>query len=703
MRVVHAASAGSAVRALRTAGAVSAVRGLRAASAVSAVAALAAFTPARAVAQDCPSVQALRDYKPPEATRVYAMDGSRVADLSPERRVVVPLSNVPSGVWNGFVAVEDRRFWQHGGVDVRGIGRAIMKDIASLSLKEGFSTIPMQLARNVFPTELPRSDKMHRKLCEVKLAGAIEESFSKRDILQMYVNQVYMGDGLYGVEAASRGYFGKPVSRVTVAEAALLVGLVKNPEGYNPRKNAARAIQRRNTVLDVMAREKVITAATAASSKREPLKIVPPVEASGPAPYFVAAIRRELRERFGDSADIKGYRVFTGLDPEVQRAAQLELVKQIKSVEKGTFGKFRHPVPPATGMAAASGAGSPYLQGMVVVLDVRNGEIRALVGGRDFTHSSYDRALLARRQPGSTFKPIVYAAALEAGLSPGARIETTPVSVDNAGSVTWRPDDLVPDTVLSLSVREALALSSNNGTVRVGEWVGAAKVVEMAKRLGLSTNIPAYPSIFLGAAEVIPVEFAAAYASIGNGGIRVRPHLITRVEDAHGKVLWRSPVAGGQVLDPGVAFITTTMLQDVIDHGTGAAVHRAGFWLPSAGKTGTTNGAKDVWFMGMTPDLVGAVWFGFDKPSEILPNAFGGNIAAPVWANIMKAAYTKRADPAPWVAPPTLVQLPIDTDSGLMATPSCPPAKVRIEYFTAASTPTQYCPLHPAEGRHLEH
>jgi penicillin-binding protein 1A len=646
-------------------------------------------------AQDCPTVQALRDYKPPEATRVLAMDGSRVADLSPERRIVVPLNQVPSGVWNGFVAVEDRRFWQHEGVDLRGIGRAIVKDVTSLSLKEGFSTIPMQLARNVFPTELPRSDKMHRKLCEVKLASAIEAAFSKRDILQMYVNQVYMGDGLYGVEAASRGYFGKSVSRVTVAEAALLVGLVKNPEGYNPRKNPDRAIQRRNTVLDVMAREKVITAATAASSKKEALKLVPPVEASGPAPYFVAAIRRELRERFGDSADVQGLRVFTGLDPVVQRASQLELVKQIKSIEKGTFGKYRHPVPPATGMQPASGAGSPYLQGLVVVLDVHTGEIRALVGGRDFTHSSYDRALLAHRQPGSTFKAIVYAAALEAGLSPSARIETTPVSVANAGAVTWRPDDLVPDSVTSLTVRDALALSSNNGAVRVGEWVGAAKVVDMAKRLGLSTPIPPYPSIFLGSAEVVPVEFAAAYAAIGNGGVRVKPHLITRVEDAHGKVLWRAPVAGGQVLDPGVAFITTSMLQDVIDHGTGAAVRRNGFWLPAAGKTGTTNGAKDVWFMGMTPDLVGAVWFGFDKPQEILPNAFGGNLVAPVWASIMKAAYTKRPDPSPWAAPVTLQQLPIDIDSGLLATPNCPPARVRIEYFTTASAPTEYCPLHP--------
>ncbi len=665
-----------------------------------------AATPASVRAQDCPTVAALRSYKPPEATRVFALDGSKLADLSPERRVMVTLEQVPATVWNGFVAVEDRRFWQHQGVDLRGVGRAIVKDITSLSLKEGFSTIPMQLARNVFPTELPRSDKMNRKVCEVKLAGAIEEAFTKRDILRMYVNQVYMGDGLYGVEAASRGYFGKPVSGVSIAEAALLVGLVKNPEGYNPRKDPTRAIQRRNIVLDVMAREKVITMAAAAQAKKTPLKIAPPIEAAGPAPYFVTALRRELRARFGDSADVKGLRVFTGLDPDIQRAAQLELVKQIRAVEKGTFGAYKHPVPGPTLSAAASG-GSQYLQGMIVVLDAKSGAIRALVGGRDFTHSAYDRALSARRQPGSTFKPFVYAAALEAGLSPSALIETTPVTIANAGAVSWRPDDLVPDSVIRLPAREALALSSNNGTIRVGEWVGAAKVVDLAKRLGITTPIPAYPSIFLGAAEVIPIEHAAAYAALGNGGIRVKPHFITRVEDAHGKVLWRAPVTGTQVLDPGVAFVTTSMLQDAVDHGTGTAVRKAGFWLPAAGKTGTTNGAKDVWFMGMTPELVGGVWLGFDRPAQILPNAFGGNLAAPIWAAIMKTAYRTRPSPSPWQPPASLVQVPIDTESGLLATANCPVAQVRIEYIKADAQTAEYCPLHPvghtSAGGHVKH
>jgi penicillin-binding protein 1A len=636
----------------------------------------------------------MRSYRPPEATRVFAMDGSLVADLSPERRVVVDLDEVPPTVSNGFVAVEDRRFWSHGGVDVRGLGRAVVRNVLTLSLAEGFSTITMQLPRNIFPNELPRSDRLRRKACELVLAGQIEDALSKRDILKLYINQVYLGDGKYGVEEGARAYFGKPARRLSIAEAALLIGLVKNPEGYNPRRNEARAIQRRNVVLDVLARENVISAADAEQAKAEPLALAPPPEAAGPAPWLVTAVRRELRERFGDDADNRGLRVHTGLDPAIQRAARDALVAQIRRVENGDFGRWRHPKPDGAKLDPAQGTGSPYLQGMVIVLDARSGEVRALVGGRDFTHSSYDRALTARRQPGSAFKPIVYAAAFQHGLSPAAWIETTPVQVAGTDAV-WQPDDLVADTVVRLSARDAMALSSNNAAVRIGQWVGVHNVVEMGRTLGLTTQLPAYPSIFLGAAEVVPAEFAAAYATIGNGGYRVRPTLITRVEDARGRVLWQAPQTREHVLDAGVAYLTTSLMEDVVDRGTGTAVRRSGFWLPAAGKTGTTNDAKDVWFMGMTPDLVAGVWLGFDQPKQILPNAFGGSLAAPVWAETMKAAYTRRPAPAGWNVPGSLISAPVDATTGQLSTPNCPPEDVRLEYFVPGTEPDDYCNLHP--------
>jgi membrane peptidoglycan carboxypeptidase len=247
-------------------------------------------------------------------------------------------------------------------------------------------------------------------------------------------------------------------------------------------------------------------------------------------------------------------------------------------------------------------------------------------------------------------------------------------------------------------VRDALALSSNHAAVRVGEYAGVNNVIATARALGLTTPIPPYPSIFLGAAEIVPLEFVAAYATLGNGGRRTTPRLINRVEDAHGRVLWHADPEPRQAIDPGVAFLSVSMMQDVVDRGTGTAVRASGFWLPAAGKTGTTNDAKDVWFVGMTPDLVGAVWLGFDQPKQIMPNAYGGRLAAPVWARTMQAAYTNRPPPQPWHAPANIVTLPIDVQSGLPATANCPPEQISIDYFLAGTEPAQYCPLHPERG-----
>ncbi|MGQ0813102.1 MAG: penicillin-binding protein 1A [Gemmatimonadota bacterium] len=647
-----------------------------------------------AEAQNCPSVEQLRAYKPPEATRVYARDGSRIADLSPERRVVVELTEVPKHVWSGFVAVEDKRFWNHGGVDFRGVGRAIVRNLRSLSIEEGFSTIPMQLARQVFTDELPMGEnKVRRKLCEVSLAPKIEKAFTKREILKLYVNQIYLGDGLYGVEEAARAYFGKPVRSVSVGEAAILIGLAKNPEGYNPRKKPTQTIRRRNVVLDVMARENVISAEQARRAKAEPLRLAPPVEAAGPAPYFVAHIREELRERFGEDADKRGLRVYTGLDPAAQKGAREALVAQIRKIEAGELGKYRHPKPDSAALQPANGNGSPYLQGMVVALDLRTGEVRALVGGRDYTHSNYDRATQAKRQPGSAFKPFVYAAAIQQGLTLNSRIETTPVS-EGSGAAAWRPDDLVPDSVTQLSVRSAFALSSNYGAIRVGQWVGPEAVISMARAAGISTHIPPYPSIFLGAAEVIPIEFVAAIGAFGNGGKRLKARFINRVEDARGKILWQATESGDYTINAGVAYLTLSIMQDVVDRGTAGSVRRGGFWLPAAGKTGTTNDSKDVWFVGMTPDMVAGVWLGFDQPKTITANASGGRFAAPIWAEMMKAAYAKRPQPGGWSAPADVASMPIDDQSGGLATEKCPPENVRIEYFLPGTEPTEYCPLH---------
>ncbi len=649
----------------------------------------ATLTISGATGEKCPSIADLRMYRPPEATRVFASDGSVVADLSPQRRVVMEIEDLPPLLREGMVAVEDRRFWDHGGVDFRSFARAAVRNIASLSFEEGFSTITMQLARTIFPDELPMSEMMTRKVCEVYLAYRIEAEFRKREILELYLNQIYLGAGLYGVEAAAEGYFDKSSTELSPAETALLIALVRSPEGYNPRRSPELARERRNLVLGILAAAEVLDPAEADAARRRSLDLAPPVDAAGPAPYFVAAVRSALRDRFGPDADVQGLRVYTGLDPHIQRAADSSLTAQIRRIEEGRYGQYSHPTGPA--------ADAPVLQGSVVVLDPHTGDIRALVGGRDFATSQFDRGLQAHRQPGSAFKPVLYATALEAGLPATARLRTGPVSIE-AGSGTWRPGDHVADTVETLSVRHALTVSSNNAAVRLGQWVGEDKVAAMARRLGITTDVPPFPSIFLGSAEVIPAELAAAFATFGNGGYRIEPRLTHRVEDRDGVVLWRARPPSHQALDPGVAFLTLTLLEDVVNGGTAESIRQHGFWLPAAGKTGTTNDGKDVWFVGLTPDLVASVWLGFDQPRPIMPGASGGRLAAPVWAEMMEKTYEKRPAPAPWAQPANVVSAQVDQATGYLATGSCPGEDIRIEYFLIGTEPRSYCPFHPESG-----
>jgi penicillin-binding protein 1A len=641
----------------------------------------------------CPSVTALRLYTPPQASQVLDRDGKLVAHLAPERRTVVPIKRIPAHVSGAFLAVEDKRFYDHGGVDYRRVGGALVRDVQTMSWDEGFSTLTMQLARNVFPEHLSREKTLRRKLWEVVLARRIEDAFAKDEILEMYLNQIYLGGPFYGVEAASRGYFGKPVSRLDNAQAALLAALPKAPAYYDPRRNPAAALERRNLVLELMARAGVISPAEAAEAKEKPLGLVPPAEAGGKAPYFLAAVRRELRERFGEDAETQGLRVYTTLDPRLQATAERELVKQVRAVEAGRFGRFR-------GRSCAQGAGGnpdACLQGLFVAIDADEGDVLALVGGRDFAGSQFDRVTQAKRQAGSAFKPIVFAAALTEGV-PISTPLLGPDAVDSLGD--YRPADHVSDAQ-NVDLREALRLSSNRATVVLGNRVGADRVIRAAKDLGLTTPIQPYPSTFLGAAEVVPMELVAAYTAFAAGGSVVRPRLIRRVEDAEGNVLYESRVSKRFALSPGVAFLTTSMMRDVVDRGTGSGVRTAGlpYAVPVAGKTGTTNEGADVWFVGATPDLVAGVWLGFDKPKAILRDASGGGLAAPVWGRVMADHYTRHAPPTPWAAPSDLVPVQIDRRTGKRATAGCPQEDVVTEYFVSGSEPVEgdVCPLHPGD------
>jgi penicillin-binding protein 1A len=641
----------------------------------------------------CPNVAALRDYTPPQASAVYDADGRVVARLAPEQRTVVPLRQIPARVSGAFLAVEDKRFYQHHGVDWRRAAGALARDIKTLRYNQGFSTVTMQLARNVFPEQLTRAKTLRRKLWEITIARRIEKAFGKDEILELYLNQIYLGEGLYGVEAAAEGYFGKPAARLSLAESAMLAALPKAPSYYSPRRNPEAALRRRNVVLGLMADAGVVTPQEAERARAEPLRLAPPAEAGGAAPYFVAAVRQELRDRMGADAERQGLRVYTSLDRGMQSAAEAQLVRQIAAIERGAYGRWRH----ASCSAGKQVRPDQCLQGLFVALDPNTGDIRALVGGRDYALSQFDRVRQARRQAGSSFKPIVYAAAIAAGMpistplvGPGAQDV-----VEGAGG--YRPADHVADSV-TLDMRGSLRVSSNRAAVAVGERVGAGQVVELAHRMGITTSIKAYPSTFLGAADVMPLQMVATYAAFTNGGTAVAPRLIRRITDAQGRVLYAADTQRHYALSPSVAFLTNSLMRDVVDHGTGIGARGPGGlpWnVPAAGKTGTTNEAADVWFIGVTPDVVAGVWLGFDRPQSILGDASGGGLAAPVWGRVMGSWYKGRPVPAPWAVPADVTTRRIDGESGQLATPACPAEHVRDEFYQQGTEPTQTCPLHP--------
>jgi penicillin-binding protein 1A len=640
----------------------------------------------------CPTLASLQEYRPPEPPRVYDRSGNLFGQLEGPRRLVVPLHDVAPLVQNGFVAVEDRRFFQHRGFDALGIARAVVRNVRSGGVEEGASTITMQLVRNVFEADVLEYNRWRRKLTEVRMALVLEARLPKHRVLELYLNQIYLGGGVWGVETAARDLFGKSVADVSPGEAALLVGLAKNPEGYSPRSHPERARARRDLVLDVFVREGLLGEHEAAEAKAEPLTVVAKPRSREVGAWYLAAVDRRIRELYPEPRARQGLRIHTGYDAVVQEAAREALLEQIAAVEAGRYGAYTHPTPTGDRLDPVAAGGSPYLQGMVVALDATTGAIRALVGGRDPVHSQFDRALQARRQPGSAFKPLVYSAAFERGLTLIDSLDTGPVVVRQAGSPPWSPRDGGDGT--RLTVREAVARSSNAAAVRAGQLAGVGAVAARARQLGLSTPVPSYPSVFLGSAEVVPVELAAAYAAFGNGGRRVTPHLIRSIEDRSGRTIWiPDDTAPKPVLDPAVAFLTLEILRGVVDGGTGWPVREAGYSGAAAGKTGTTDGGKDAWFVGLTPEISAAVWLGFDGPRTIVPGAGGGALAAPVWGRIAAAIPAPRETPG-WRAPTGVVEVAVDRSTGHVASDYCPGDVVESEIFLAGTEPTVQCPVH---------
>jgi penicillin-binding protein 1A len=656
----------------------------------------------------CPSIAVLSEYDPDQAAKVYAADGRHLSDLGLTRRTVISLQEMSPAIVAAFLAVEDKRFYQHNGVDWRRVPGAVWANTKALLVggqRQGFSSITMQLAGNIWREEIDRRQRrglpgIMRKVREMRVALDIERNYPKDKILELYLNQVELGNRAFGVEAASQRYFGKSAREVNVAEGAMLAAVVNAPTLYNPRRNPGFAVRRRNMVIDLLRDQGKLSPVSAEAWKSYPVRLSSRSDYSGVAEYFVEYVRQILQARYGMELYRAGLRIHTTLDLDAQQAAERALEQQIQLIENGGLGRFPHRTYAQyiESRADAPEDNSPYLQGAVVTMEARTGRILAMVGGRDFEDSKFNRAVQAQRQAGSTFKPFVYSAAIRAGIPLSRIVDDAPLSLEIPDQPPWEPQNFDGRFLGPMTIREALLRSQNVPAARIGLEIGEEAIAGEAAAFGFSTRIPRVPSVSLGAAEVIPLEMVAAYSAFANMGARVTPNPIDRVEDREGNILWQPRAELVSVMDSAHAWVILDALRDVVRRpggtGYGAILVRGGFTIPSAGKTGTTNDYHDVWYLGFTPDIVTGVWMGFDQPRRIKDNAQGGLMSAPVWAAMMREIYERRRAPAAWSAPEGVIAAEIDRHTGYLASPTCPSEARALEWYLPGTEPFRRCPLH---------
>jgi penicillin-binding protein 1A len=662
----------------------------------------------------CPSIAQIRTFEHEQKSKLFTHDGRQFEELGFESRTPVSIHALPEYVPQAVIAIEDKRFYDHAGFDPIGIARAVFGVLTFRNLGGG-STITQQLARNMFD-EIGFERRYVRKLKEVQVALDLERSYTKDQILEAYLNEIYMGRG-YGFENAARNYFGKNVIDLNVAEAALLAAILNVPARYDPFRYPDRAKGRRDLVLGRMAAEGFLTEPEAERWMRWPL---PETEPTGTvaevAPYFVEWVRQILDSRFGDEIYKSGLRVYTTLDLDMQRAAQSAMQLGWSEIEADTS-NFMHPsfaefdtIPDFRGQ-------TPYVQGAFVALDPATGHVKALIGGRDYNQSKFDRARLAERQAGSLFKPFVYTAAIASGIPASYVVVDQPVVLPQLDGTDWRPRNFTEEFKGPMTIREGLYTSTNMIAIKLGwDEVGIETVAQTARRMGIRTEIERFPSTTIGAAEVIPLQVAEAYSTFPNMGTKVEPRAILRVEDSNGNVLWEPQPERTQVLDSLATRIMVSMLEDVVVRGTGYNAIRVRselpYNIPAAGKTGTTNDGTDVWFTGFTPNLLATVWFGMDTPVPIFKiapgrrQATGGGLAAPVWGSFMHRVYVgiegdeengvEEAPPllsAPtgWQEMPGLHSVLVDRRTGKLASRWCDEDSQYLELYIPGTEPTEFC------------
>jgi penicillin-binding protein 1B len=621
------------------------------------------------------------------------------------KRQVVKYDEIPKVMVDAVLAIEDRRFFQHGGVNFLRLAQAFWVDVTRQRHEQGGSTITMQLSRAFFLTP---EKTVKRKLSEIMIALELEQKFSKQQIFEFYANRVDLGQRgsftISGFAEASKSYFNKDLKDISLPDAALLAGLIQAPSYLSPYRHPERALERRNTVLDAMAETHAITRADADKAKATPLKLAPPNVEASDAPYFIDLVRDSLVNKFSDhELNDQSYRIYTTLDPDLQRAAALSVEAGIKLVDDQITKMRTKKVKVGKGKFETHVAPGPQAQVALVALDPRTGAVLALVGGRNYGFSQLNHAI-AKRPTGSIFKPFVYAAAMNTALDGTTNVLTPASLVDDAattfayGDQIYEPRNYKEEYHGPVTLRYALAMSLNNATVKVAEQVGYDKVADLAKSAGIS-SVKATPAMALGAYDATPLEMASAYTAFSNEGVRISPILVSSVRNAKGDVMQDFTPEKRQVLDPRVAFVMTDMMQGVVNFGLGySAVRGRGFQAPAAGKTGSSH---DGWFAGYTSNLLCIVWVGYDDYSDL--HLSGAQTAAPIWTEFMKkaSALTQYSDMRSFNQPSGVVDVQLDKSTNRLATPSCP--ETYTAAFVAGTEPHETCDQSSGIGGFFSH
>ncbi len=623
--------------------------------------------------KELPSIAALKDYRPSITTRVYADNYELIDEFFLEDRKVIKYENIPKMVIQAFVASEDARFFQHKGFDMQSMSRAFFKNLEAGRIVQGGSTITQQVAKALYLS--PEKSYM-RKIKEALLAYKIDTYLTKEEIITLYLNHIYLGHGTYGIEAASQGYFGKGASDLTLAEAALLAGLPKAPSSYSPYLHPERAYQRQAYVLTRMLEDGYITEAQKKQALSRALRFRSIKPKDKIAPYFIENVRRYIQEKYGSDVLYKeGLEVYTTLNIPMQKAARDAVEQGLKELEE------------------REGYEKGLVQGALFAMDPKTGAIRAMVGGRNFNRSEFNRATQSRRQPGSAFKPLIYTAAFDKGMTPATVIVDAPIIYPDPSSPdgVWKPKNFDEKFQGPTTLHNALVHSRNIITIKILEEIGVDYAASYATNMGITSPLSKNLSMALGTSGVTLQELVRAYGVLANEGKRVQPFFITKIVDRTGHVFEEAQVKVEQVIDPRIAFMTSYVMQDVVESGTGQRVKKLG--RPVAGKTGTTDDTRDAWFMGFTPSVVAGVWVGFDQERSLGRLEVGGRAAAPIWLYFAeKALQGMPVEVFP--IPEGIVFTKVDPKTGAPAKPSTRGSI--FECFLEGTTPANAQTVDPA-------